>query len=86
VKQGTLLKKGANRRNWQQRWFVLKPKYLFYYVSHQDMKLKGVINLNNCSVGPDITSKKAFSFTINCKLRTYFIVAKNDQEMKDWIE
>eukprot|EP00013_Stygamoeba_regulata_P006378 CAMPEP_0177633218 /NCGR_PEP_ID=MMETSP0447-20121125/2718_1 /TAXON_ID=0 /ORGANISM="Stygamoeba regulata, Strain BSH-02190019" /LENGTH=1179 /DNA_ID=CAMNT_0019134859 /DNA_START=78 /DNA_END=3617 /DNA_ORIENTATION=+ len=86
VKQGILFKKGANRRNWQQRWFVLKPKYLFYYVSHQDKKLKGVINLNNCSVGPDTTSKKAFSFTINCKLRTYFIVAKNDQEMKDWID
>lgn len=31
VKQGMLEKKGAKRRNWTSRWFVLKKGYLYYF-------------------------------------------------------
>ena len=31
VKQGYLTKKGAKRRNWNSRWFILKHNYLAYY-------------------------------------------------------
>ena len=31
VKQGYLTKKGAKRRNWNTRWFILKHNYLAYY-------------------------------------------------------
>jgi len=27
---GSLEKKGAKRKNWNERWFVLKDNYLFY--------------------------------------------------------
>ena len=31
LKEGWLMKKGGNRRNWQTRWFVLKSPELSYY-------------------------------------------------------
>lgn len=36
VKAGYLFKKGANRHNWNKRWFELRPHSLAYY---QDRKV-----------------------------------------------
>lgn len=44
-------KKGHVRRNWTERWFVLKPSSMAYYVSEDLKDKKGEIQLDhNCVV------------------------------------
>lgn len=51
IHQGYLLKKGHVRRNWQERWFVLKPCSLTYFVGEDLKEKKGEILLEeNCVV------------------------------------
>lgn len=51
IHQGYLLKKGHVRRNWQERWFVLKPSSLTYFVGEDLKEKKGEILLEeNCVV------------------------------------
>lgn len=51
IHQGYLLKKGHVRRNWQERWFVLKPSSLAYFVSEDLKEKKGEVLLEeNCVV------------------------------------
>ncbi|KAG8588920.1 hypothetical protein GDO81_006155 [Engystomops pustulosus] len=46
LKQGYLLKKATLRRMWTERWFVLKPKVLSYYVSEDCKEMKGSIAID----------------------------------------
>lgn len=49
--QGYLWKKGQLRRNWSERWFMLKPSALSYYVSEERKEKKGSITLDkHCCV------------------------------------
>uniref|UniRef100_A0A8C0AWP3 Switching B cell complex subunit SWAP70 n=1 Tax=Buteo japonicus TaxID=224669 RepID=A0A8C0AWP3_9AVES len=51
LKQGYMLKKGHKRKNWTERWFVLKPNIISYYVSEDLKDKKGDIILDgNCSL------------------------------------
>lgn len=46
-----MLKKGHKRKNWTERWFVLKPAFISYYVGEDLAEKKGDILLDgNCSV------------------------------------
>ena len=36
LKRGYLVKKGAKRKNWKKRWFVLKSDELIYYESYKN--------------------------------------------------
>ena len=46
-----MLKKGHRRKNWTERWFVLKPNIISYYVSEDLKDKKGDILLDeNCCV------------------------------------
>ena len=40
LKRGYLVKKGAKRKNWKKRWFVLKSDEMCYYESHENLTLK----------------------------------------------
>ena len=78
VKSGYLTKKGAKRRNWNYRWFVLKEHNLIYYKDQKDFAANrepyGIINLQDCYVSP--IEKKMFEFMIgynNTDKRDYFI-------------
>lgn len=45
------MKKGHRRKNWTERWFVLKPNIISYYVSEDLKDKKGDILLDeNCCV------------------------------------
>lgn len=46
IPQGYMWKKGHVRRNWTERWFVLKPSSISYYVSEDLKEKKGEILLN----------------------------------------
>ncbi|KAK7811619.1 hypothetical protein U0070_006055 [Myodes glareolus] len=51
LKQGYMMKKGHKRKNWTERWFVLKPNIISYYVSEDLREKKGDILLDeNCCV------------------------------------
>jgi hypothetical protein len=46
-----MMKKGHRRKNWTERWFVLKPNVIYYYVSEDLKDKKGDILLDeNCCV------------------------------------
>lgn len=46
-----MMKKGHRRKNWTERWFVLKPNIISYYVSEDLKDKKGDILLDeNCCV------------------------------------
>ncbi|MEE6510733.1 hypothetical protein FKM82_030829 [Ascaphus truei] len=56
LKQGYLLKKAQLRRNWTERWFVLKPNTLCYYVSEECKERKGSVTVDkDCVVEVSIS-------------------------------
>lgn len=83
VKQGFLQKKGANRRNWTSRWFVLKHKYLFYFKNQKDQTPKGMISLAGVKVA--FSDRKPFCFSISNSSREYLICGKSQQEVDEWL-
>lgn len=48
--QGYMWKKGHVRRNWTERWFVLKPSSMAYYVSEDLKDKRGEIQLDKSCV------------------------------------
>lgn len=46
-----MMKKGHKRKNWTERWFLLRPSSISYYVSEDLTEKKGDILLDgNCCV------------------------------------
>jgi len=95
-KAGPLEKKGAKRKNWNDRWFVLKDNYLFY-CKNEKSNPQGIINLHGCTVsqiqGPTARSNgfsllapKSVSIDAKWTNRTYFMAAKSPKEMQIWME
>jgi len=93
---GTLDKKGAKRKNWNSRWFVLKDNYLFY-CKNQKTNPQGIINLHGCTVsrieGPtarpnsfSVLAPKSVSIDAKWTNRTYFMAAKDAKEMDRWMK
>jgi len=92
---GGLDKKGAKRKNWNSRWFVLKDNYLFY-CKNQKTNPQGIINLHGCTVsrieGPtarpnsfSLLAPKSVSIDAKWTNRTYFMAAKEAKEMEKWM-
>eukprot|EP01090_Pellita_catalonica_P021470 TRINITY_DN8047_c0_g1_i2.p1 TRINITY_DN8047_c0_g1~~TRINITY_DN8047_c0_g1_i2.p1 ORF type:complete len:406 (-),score=59.27 TRINITY_DN8047_c0_g1_i2:8-1195(-) len=73
VMEGFLDKKGANRRNWKTRWFVLHYKSLAYLKNSKDKTPQGVIVLDNCCVDTSSAKGRPFCFTIITENRSYYI-------------
>jgi len=95
-KAGFLDKKGAKRKNWNERWFVLKDNYLFY-CKNDKSNPQGIINLHGCTVsqiqGPtarpnsfSLLAPKSVSIDAKWTNRTYFMAAKDPKEMEHWKE
>jgi len=95
-KAGILDKKGAKRKNWNERWFVLKDNYLFY-CKNEKSNPQGIINLHGCTVsqiqGPtaransfSLLAPKSVSIDAKWTNRTYFVAAKSPKEMQLWME
>ncbi|EFA78547.1 RhoGEF domain-containing protein [Heterostelium album PN500] len=87
VKQGYLTKKGAMRRNWTKRWFVLKNGYLFYFKTSRDKKPKGIIQLVNVSVSKSYYKPycMALKSSGSSDEREFLICATNQTELEEWI-
>ncbi|KAA0721048.1 Differentially expressed in FDCP 6 -like protein [Triplophysa tibetana] len=88
IKKGYLLKKGHVRRNWQERWFVLKPSSLTYFVSEELKEKKGEVALDeNCVVEnlPDKEGRRCL-FCMKTPMRMYEMSASNMKQRVDWIQ
>lgn len=70
-------KKGHVRRNWTERWFVLKPSSMAYYVSEDLKDKRGEIQLDkSCvvEVGEEVLYKHC---TSTRGLQTMFCMCSN---------
>lgn len=82
--QGYMMKKGHKRKNWTERWFVLKPNSMSYYVGEDLAEHKGDISLDgNCTV-----EARGCNFYLLCIIgplshtRTYKITHRSPQQGK----
>ncbi|NWX62524.1 DEFI6 protein, partial [Promerops cafer] len=84
--QGYLWKKGQLRRNWSERWFMLKPSVLSYYMSEERKEKKGSIALDkHCCVEvlPDRDGKRCM-FCVKTLSRTYEMSASDTRQRQEW--
>ncbi|XP_034535178.1 switch-associated protein 70 [Notolabrus celidotus] len=88
LKQGYMIKKGHKRKNWTERWFVLRPNSLSYYICEDLVEQKGEISLDqNCCVEslPDKEGKKCL-FIIKCSDKSFEISASDKKKKQEWIQ
>ncbi|XP_077568824.1 switch-associated protein 70 [Stigmatopora nigra] len=88
LKQGYLMKKGHKRKNWTERWFVLRPNSISYSVREDLVDMKGHITLDkNCFVEslPDRETKKCL-FIIKCPDKSFEISASDKKKKQEWIQ
>ncbi|XP_007892313.1 differentially expressed in FDCP 6 homolog [Callorhinchus milii] len=86
LKQGYLWKKGQLRRNWTERWFILKPNLISYYASEDRKEKKGSISLDrNCCVEvlSDRDGKRCM-FCVKTINRTYEMSASDTKQRQEW--
>eukprot|EP00048_Salpingoeca_helianthica_P002336 m.56559 g.56559 ORF g.56559 m.56559 type:complete len:211 (-) comp12041_c0_seq1:20-652(-) len=88
-KGGWLFKKGAVRRNWKERYFVLGGGALRYYTNEKCKKLLGEIDLSTAtSVYKEYVtegSEQRFMFSIDTPSRTYFLAATSIGDLDVWL-
>ncbi|XP_037007471.2 GRB2-associated-binding protein 3 isoform X3 [Artibeus jamaicensis] len=87
------------RYAWRKRWFVLRrgrmsgnPDVLEYYRNKHSSKPIRVIDLSECTVwkhsGPGFVRKEFqnnFVFIVKTTSRTFYLVAKTEEEMQVWV-
>lgn len=84
---------------WRKRWFVLRrgrmsgnPDVLEYYQSKNSKKPIRIIDLKECEVetpSGQLRIKRDFHgkhlFVVKTSARIFYLVAKTEEEMNDWI-
>ncbi|KAM3838426.1 differentially expressed in FDCP 6 homolog [Diretmus argenteus] len=88
LKRGYMWKKGHKRRNWTERWFVLKPSSIAYYISEALKDKRGEIQLDkSCIVEavPDREGKRCL-FCVKTHLKTYEMSASDLRQKVEWIQ
>ncbi|XP_041072012.1 differentially expressed in FDCP 6 homolog isoform X1 [Carcharodon carcharias] len=88
MQKGYMWKKGQVRRNWNERWFVLKASHIHYYVNENLKEKKGEIHLDMDStveVLPDKEGKRCL-FCIKTANRTYELSASDTKRRQEWID
>ncbi|XP_026023525.1 switch-associated protein 70 [Astatotilapia calliptera] len=88
LKEGYMMKKGHVRKNWTERWFVLRPTSLSYYVCEDLEEKKGDIILDqSCCVEslPDKEGKKCL-FIIKCADKSFEISVSDKKKKQEWIQ
>lgn len=88
LKRGYMWKKGHVRRNWTERWFVLKPSSMAYYVSEDLKDKKGEIQLDkSCVIEPipDREGKRCL-FCVKTHNKTYEMSAPDQRQKVEWTQ
>ncbi|KAL0962991.1 hypothetical protein UPYG_G00348090 [Umbra pygmaea] len=88
LKTGYMWKKGHVRRNWTERWFVLRPAVMAYYYSEELKEKKGEISLDqHCVVEalPDKDGKRCL-FCVKMPSKSYELSAVDQKQKLEWIQ
>jgi hypothetical protein len=97
VKEGWLKKRGKIRKNWKERWFVLKPDGFYYYTSPKEYIPLNVLPMNEIVVVDVITQAEMellnvpdplqwfFHFKVMTPKRELFVAATSKDEREDWV-
>ncbi|XP_038636664.1 differentially expressed in FDCP 6 homolog [Scyliorhinus canicula] len=88
MQKGYMWKKGQVRRNWNERWFVLKTSHIDYYANEDLKEKKGEIQLDMDStveVLPDKEGKRCL-FCIKTANRTFELSASDTKRRQEWID
>ncbi|XP_075711456.1 rho GTPase-activating protein 25 [Rhinoderma darwinii] len=81
-------------KNWQQRYFILKGQYLYYYKDEDDSKCQGFLFLprstvSEVSCSPDDAGKFIFEVIPDQNKPTqdgYILMANSQAEMEEWVK
>lgn len=88
LKKGYLTKKGHIIMSWKERWCVLMPTCLRYFVSREEKELKGEIKITaKCTVEnlSDKMGAKQNRFLVKSEGKDYEICAPDSITKKEWI-
>lgn len=88
LKRGYMWKKGHVRRNWTERWFVLKPFSMAYYVSEDLKDKRGEIQLDKSCVIESIPDRegKRCMFCVKTHNKTYEMSASDQRQKVEWTQ
>lgn len=97
IKMGWLKKQRSIVKNWQQRYFVLKARQLYYYKDEEDSKPQGCMYLPGSTVkeiatNPEEAGKFVFEVipASSDQNRTgqdsYVLMASSQVEMEEWVK
>uniref|UniRef100_H3CVF2 Switch-associated protein 70 n=1 Tax=Tetraodon nigroviridis TaxID=99883 RepID=H3CVF2_TETNG len=88
LKQGYMMKKGHKRKNWTERWFVLRPNSLSYYVSEDLLEKRGDIALDQIYSVESVADKEGRKclFIIKCSDKSFEISASDKKKKQEWIQ
>ncbi|KAM9807836.1 switch-associated protein 70b [Neosynchiropus ocellatus] len=88
LKQGYMMKKGHKRKNWTERWFVLKPNLIYYYVSEDLTEKKGDIVLDGNYTVESLADKegKKCLFMIKSPQKSFEISASDKKKKHEWMQ
>jgi len=73
-------------RSWKRRFFFLQTEHLYYSKTKGDrFNTLGAIPLTGASVCEVVIPGKDYSFALKTTLKTYYMVASNQNEKIEWI-
>lgn len=88
LKKGMLWKRGYNVKTWKERWFVLTPTHLKYFVSPKEKDFKGAIEFDmDCKleVPVDRPTHKPNRFIVVTKKKPYDMSAPDVKTKNEWV-
>ena len=87
VKEGYLVKKGADFHTWKKRWFVMKDQYIWYFPKNTgSAQPKGVIELDVNSSAQLVLDQKKPTIVIKSVHRTQEINSDTVEDAKSWVD
>lgn len=87
VKEGYLVKKGADFHTWKKRWFVMKDQYIWYFPKNTgSAQPKGIIELDGNSSALLVLDQKKPTIVIKSVHRTQEINADSVEDAKSWVD
>lgn len=88
LKRGYMWKKGHVRRNWTERWFMLKPSSMTYYASENLKDKKGEIQLDKSCIIEPIADRdgKRCMFCVKTHNKTFEMSASDQRQKVEWTQ